>query len=389
VPGFLSLGDESEAVFRELESEGYEVWPLVLGADDVGAPHRRKRLWIVANSERGESGTGHKFDMQRRRAREAEQIRMGCGIQLANLTSGGFGIDGSAPRRGGHVDECGEGVANGNGSLGIHADQKIRSGRISAVNGRWPARPGERQHEWEQPRIIKFGVGFCAVRIFRWLDGRFLGERYGKATKTRPSEVLRVLLGEAGEEEIRRFVGGHDEVYAETILQHQLHGTEADIRNPDSPNDVQAGWGSQEDILRTLRRIDEFGYSSHRRESDEQCSREHQDALRFVSHEITLANREIGTPEGVLCRVWKRCESARILPETLVPLGEVWRSVADEEKLRAVQGTIGPCLVKRMSRWNKNSLRCFGNSIVPQCSEAIGRAIMQVEQQTKGSNHEA
>jgi DNA (cytosine-5)-methyltransferase 1 len=38
-------------VVRDLRRLGYEVSrPLILGADDVGAPHRRKRVWIMANS---------------------------------------------------------------------------------------------------------------------------------------------------------------------------------------------------------------------------------------------------------------------------------------------------------------------------------------------------
>lgn len=165
VPGFLSLGDESEAVFRELEQEGYSVWPLVLGADDVGAPHRRKRLWIVANSERGESGTGYDVDLQRRRSREAEQIRMGgCRRELANSTGRRFRIDGSAPRNAGHVDECGANMANGQSNQGDGAEFAISEGDPFAPErnesarglcvGRWPARPGERQHEWERPRLL-------------------------------------------------------------------------------------------------------------------------------------------------------------------------------------------------------------------------------------------
>jgi len=40
-------------VVRDLRRLGYEVSrPLILGADDVGAPHRRKRVWIVANGQR-------------------------------------------------------------------------------------------------------------------------------------------------------------------------------------------------------------------------------------------------------------------------------------------------------------------------------------------------
>lgn len=37
-------------VVRDLRRLGYEVSrPLILGADDVGAPHRRKRVWILAH----------------------------------------------------------------------------------------------------------------------------------------------------------------------------------------------------------------------------------------------------------------------------------------------------------------------------------------------------
>jgi len=32
----------------ELEALGYTCWPFVVGADDIGAPHERKRMWLVA-----------------------------------------------------------------------------------------------------------------------------------------------------------------------------------------------------------------------------------------------------------------------------------------------------------------------------------------------------
>ena len=46
VAGHLTLGLES--VLADLEAEGFEVWPLVLPACAVNAPHRRDRVWIVA-----------------------------------------------------------------------------------------------------------------------------------------------------------------------------------------------------------------------------------------------------------------------------------------------------------------------------------------------------
>ncbi|MFR1956514.1 DNA cytosine methyltransferase [Phocaeicola coprophilus] len=39
-----------ETICRDLESEGYTVQPLLIPACAVGAPHRRDRVWFIANS---------------------------------------------------------------------------------------------------------------------------------------------------------------------------------------------------------------------------------------------------------------------------------------------------------------------------------------------------
>lgn len=46
-----------ETACADLESEGYEVQPLIIPAVAVGAPHRRDRVWIVANRHNAGSGT--------------------------------------------------------------------------------------------------------------------------------------------------------------------------------------------------------------------------------------------------------------------------------------------------------------------------------------------
>lgn len=55
VPGLLSVGDGPGSTRRyfgtvlgDLAALGMDAVWTVLGADDVGAPHRRKRLWILA-----------------------------------------------------------------------------------------------------------------------------------------------------------------------------------------------------------------------------------------------------------------------------------------------------------------------------------------------------
>ena len=50
VPGLLNSGYFGE-ILTSLAQAGFDARWCVLGADDVGAPHRRKRLWILADSE--------------------------------------------------------------------------------------------------------------------------------------------------------------------------------------------------------------------------------------------------------------------------------------------------------------------------------------------------
>lgn len=44
-----------ETVCADLESEGYEVQPLIIPAVAVGAPHRRDRVWIIAHANGAKS----------------------------------------------------------------------------------------------------------------------------------------------------------------------------------------------------------------------------------------------------------------------------------------------------------------------------------------------
>lgn len=51
VSGLLTYnnGMVFESICTDLEGRGYEVWPFIIPAFAVGAPHRRDRVWIVAH----------------------------------------------------------------------------------------------------------------------------------------------------------------------------------------------------------------------------------------------------------------------------------------------------------------------------------------------------
>jgi len=183
----------------ELEAAGYEVWPVVVGARHVGAPHRRDRVWIVAHRPR---------DGQRGEPAQERADRERAGGHAGRMAHGHGGALREQPGRRGGADGAGETVARGSGSALAHGDGRGQSSewlgglldRERAASGhdadgcgespvgeptgaglalggddaggaraqdgasaravaagadrpRWPARPGEPQHEWEAPRL--------------------------------------------------------------------------------------------------------------------------------------------------------------------------------------------------------------------------------------------
>ncbi len=191
VQGILSCktGDGEpvlQYVLRELEGMGYRATAGIFSAEEVGAPHQRKRVFITAyrnsvrhdgrklsdrdggwsipkqaqprteqplvwgeaegcsGDSRGElvnsNGDGHSKHSETQKEesiRGAEATTMSRSEELAN--SIGSGLEGHSG------NEQGEGR------------QSTGQGRPTATSGlspRWPSRPGEPQYEWEEPRVV-------------------------------------------------------------------------------------------------------------------------------------------------------------------------------------------------------------------------------------------
>jgi len=65
VPGLRGRG--ADRVLHDLEAAGYACWPLVVGAVHAGAPHRRARVWVVAQALAADAG-GAGLEVGQRRA---------------------------------------------------------------------------------------------------------------------------------------------------------------------------------------------------------------------------------------------------------------------------------------------------------------------------------
>jgi DNA (cytosine-5)-methyltransferase 1 len=201
VPGHLTLGYRE--VRSDLEQLGYTVEEGIFSAEEAGAPHQRKRLFILAvdNAHRerlkqeyqiqarrntveyaGEGelayakSSGHKSTINSRRRRSG-LANESSGIKLANtehdghLTTEERSIDETRERSGDAGKNNGEQLEGCSGSelansnkLSLQGnereylnkerrtEQRERQARSQSLCDRWPARPGEQQYEWEEPR---------------------------------------------------------------------------------------------------------------------------------------------------------------------------------------------------------------------------------------------
>ncbi len=213
-----------DAVFSDLEAEGYACGAAVLPACGIGAPHIRNRLWFVADaqddhgrlSERSgrrahpESlGNGEARDMAypaepRRRAQSQRPAEAGerTAIQSGRLRDAGELGDatGDEERQSRFTEARGEraGAAGGPGSQ--------RDGALGDASGpRLAGRPGERSHDGEErpsaeragdepcplehapgEQVGLPGCSWLARSAAPWSDLEWLPCTDGKARPTKP-----------------------------------------------------------------------------------------------------------------------------------------------------------------------------------------------------------
>jgi DNA (cytosine-5)-methyltransferase 1 len=173
------VGFGLDTVLGDLAALGYGAWWDCVRAADAGAPHRRERLFIVAYAPsggqrsrgdvpragesdadgsgaaladadgRGESEPSGPQCEERGRARDRGEAR---GVADAD----GAGLEGRRLSGRGCPDERAARADRGAGAGGRPETAESRVGRVpdglpAGLDGRWPAPPGEAQHDWEPP----------------------------------------------------------------------------------------------------------------------------------------------------------------------------------------------------------------------------------------------
>ena len=126
VEGHISLG--LSTVVSDLEELGYKVSWGIFSASEVGAPHQRKRVFILAvsNSLGGAAGV-------------SRSLAWNEGVAGVSDNGGSEG--------------CGELADSSRGRFKQCESKGHKAGWISFTS-QWPSRPGEPQHGWEPPRVV-------------------------------------------------------------------------------------------------------------------------------------------------------------------------------------------------------------------------------------------
>ena len=172
VPGIITkkLPDGTpvlQHVLQDLEGMGYTATAGIFSAEEVRAPHRRDRVFILAYAQssgrtkrepttQGSGSQAHRPSQRRSQAGELDDTHAGHIREIQELRTGG-----NSAVQAGQSGELGdtdiqrlEWV-----EFGINHPQRWQepdgsTGLPSRAASAWPARPGHEQHEWEEPRTV-------------------------------------------------------------------------------------------------------------------------------------------------------------------------------------------------------------------------------------------
>ena len=76
VPGLINSG-YFDTILKDIHESGYDCRWKVISAAEVGAPHKRDRLWIVANAESRQSGQSSERQGRQDTGRGSQKVRPG------------------------------------------------------------------------------------------------------------------------------------------------------------------------------------------------------------------------------------------------------------------------------------------------------------------------
>ena len=361
VRGLLTMqgGVVFEQVCSDMEAEGYEVQTFIIPAVGVNAPHRRDRLWIIANSRHwngSRTKDKRKSSRQIQREKNATQPKRsnsdeGKGTP-SNSTSNGY--QGRRKETGGTERKGEEGrLFKLKGKNSLHPDAiSTRLERRSKEGKRLPRQQNrngsDERRDWRE-NWFEVATRFCRVdaRFPDWLDSsmsdvvEFSNDQNNKnKIKTLPI-LFKAIQSDKIREKIRGlWTVGEEEVLLETLCQLQKRAGKQEWLFIQSER-------ISEDKVRLLSEYKFARCTPQRRRHNKQRAIQLTDIVPKLSYETSLAIMEAGDI-----------------------LWEAYSTIYSQEvKLDGFE------LSKARHRVER--LKSLGNAIVPQVAIEIMKAIKQ------------
>jgi DNA (cytosine-5)-methyltransferase 1 len=173
VSAHLTLGFDK--VYKDLQRMGYSVEAGIYTAEEIGAPHERERLFILAISNTylrsGNTGTKQMgweaWPSEKSILANSDNAEWRAVNTSRSESEGQFDVS-QKQEDANSSTQCGETLANqfSTGLEGYGLREGSAGTQFTMPAGisdtQWPARPGEQQHGWEEPRTIESGMG-CTI----------------------------------------------------------------------------------------------------------------------------------------------------------------------------------------------------------------------------------
>ena len=142
-------------VLSDLEEDGYRTEWGLFSAEETGAPHQRIRVFILAH-------TASREPRQSQARNGGQDIGGGSEEELGDTKHDGLHGDSISGGSGEDRERSEKGKEASEQSTGASGQEDLRY----LCKTRWPARPGEEQYEWEEPRVTE-----AQSELVRAVDG--------------------------------------------------------------------------------------------------------------------------------------------------------------------------------------------------------------------------
>jgi DNA (cytosine-5)-methyltransferase 1 len=383
VDDHLTLGFDK--VYQDLQSMGYAVEAGIYTAEEVGAPHERERIFILALDNACRNRLQQEYKVS---ARGNGPKFTGQELGNTNLPKRRADITPGYQRNGNDTgwEEAASGSeSSGEESLADFVGQRLEGFGIRAGsteqefalppgfgNTQFPARPGEQQYDWEEPRTIERLLGGQvngnALETYNLLIAYENDKHNGK-------KMLLELWRIVKEEDVWGSFGRPWGILKENILFDVLLSRITPQKLFFYICEQETCWNAEKIQVSKMRCEKESNSASYRPESIKQCAHEFANAMLVMSYQITLARGQ-ETPREEIFRemqgLWEKYKvETTNVSNALSEIQKVWGCEFNEEEKREAFFCACKEYVRELNQTlnREDLLRSFGNSVVEQTAE--------------------